>query len=68
MAKKFTEEHGIFYDHKNQLDIPADDPLREMFEPRIVDKIEDEPEKKKNGLILCLYMIIKKQTNLMKSL
>lgn len=39
--KKFTEEHGVFYDHKNMLDIPADDPLREIFEPRIVDKIDD---------------------------
>ena len=61
--KKFTEEHGVFYDHKNQLDIPQDDPLREKFEPRIVDKIEDAPENKNDAPEKKKAGRPKKQTN-----
>ena len=61
--RKFTEEHGVFYDHKNQLDIPEDDPLREIFEPRIVDKIEDDPEKKNDAPEKKKAGRPKKQTN-----
>lgn len=45
--KKYANDHGIEYDYKNMLSIPFDDPIRELFEPLLVEGGEEPAEQKK---------------------
>lgn len=43
--KKYGEDNGIKYDHKNMLDIPKDDPIREPWKNSIIEDTDEDDDK-----------------------